>query len=546
MNQFSAETRASILPQLQTDTFDLLIVGGGITGAGILLDAQARGLKAVVVEMQDFASGTSSRSTKLIHGGLRYLKQLEFKLVADVGRERAVVYELGPHVTKSEPMLLPLIKGGTINSFAAFAGIWLYDKLAGVKKHEHRRMLGIDETLKIEPLLSKENLNGGVCYYEYRTDDARLTLEILKEGVERGGTALNYCKVTSFNYTGGKISGAKVKDLLSGTELEIKAKRVVNAAGPWVDEVLKLDDVKKAGNLFLTKGVHLVLDYKKLPLKQSVYFDVKDGRMIFAIPRDGKTYIGTTDTEYHGNLENPEITQEDKHYIIEAARVVFPSLNLSVKDVESGWAGLRPLIREPGKSPSEISRKDEIYVNDSGLISIAGGKLTGYRKMAKKILDKIKKLDGLAIPECSTDKIPVSGGKVGSSGNFKKFVEKMTWEGLKLGLSGEEATRLAETYGSNVPEVYLIIQAKREEADKHGISLVLFARLIYAIEREMTITPSDFFIRRTGMLYFDMEGVQKWKTKVTGYMKQRFGWSAEVESKYVQELEVQIKIAKGN
>jgi glycerol-3-phosphate dehydrogenase len=545
MGKFSIEYRKSKISQIQDQQYDLLIIGGGITGAGILLDAQARGLKALLVEMQDFASGTSSRSTKLIHGGLRYLKQLEFKLVADVGRERAIVYENGPHVTRSEPMLLPLITGGTINSFGAFVGIWLYDKLAGVKKHEHRKMLSKEKTLEAEPLLSKENLNGGAYYYEYRTDDARLTIEIIKEGVERGGVALNYSKLTSFIYEEGKIKGAIINDLLNNYNFTIKANRVVNAAGPWVDEVMKLDDVKKSGNLFLTKGVHIVVDYKKFPLKQSVYFDVKDGRMVFAIPRDGKTYIGTTDTEYHDNLANPEITLDDKTYILNAIKHVFPSVNISINDIESGWAGLRPLVRQAGKLPSEISRKDEVYVNDSGLISIAGGKLTGYRKMAKKILDKIGKLDQKDLKDCTTHKIPISGGKVGGSANFIKFVRNFIQEGIKLGVSENDARAVAEIYGSNAPIVFDLLCNNRQEAEKSRIPDLLFARLLYSVEYEMAITPTDFFGRRTGMIYFNLSEVEKYKDVVIAWMATKFNWSNELVKKYREELEFQVSLAKG-
>lgn len=542
---FSSDHRSTLISHAGSTHFDLLIIGGGITGAGILLDARARGLKAALIEMQDFAAGTSSRSTKLIHGGLRYLKQMEFRLVAEVGRERAVVYENGPHVTRSEPMLLPLVKGGTINTFAAFAGIWLYDKLAGVRKKEHRRMLGVEETLSAEPLLTRENLNGGVCYYEYRTDDARLTIEVLKEGAERGGLALNYCMLRSFVYDGSVITGAVVEDLAGGNTFNIAAKSIVNAAGPWVDDVMKLDDGKKAGNLFLTKGVHIVVDYHKLPLKQSVYFDVPDGRMVFAIPREGKTYIGTTDTEYHGSLEDPQITREDKEYLLKAVNRMFPGLTLSMTDIESGWAGLRPLIREPGKSPSAISRKDEIYVNASGLISIAGGKLTGYRKMAKKIVDKVFKQQKRKMVKCTTHLLPVSGGKVGGPGNFENFLRKAIREGEELGLSGEEARLLSQTYGSNVQALYEIVKNNRPQAEQAEMPAPLFARLVYAIEQEMALTPADFFIRRTGMMYFHIEAVIRYRDAVTRYMKGRFQWSEETESRHREDLEKQIVLARG-
>ncbi|MCU0355611.1 MAG: glycerol-3-phosphate dehydrogenase/oxidase, partial [Cytophagales bacterium] len=357
---------------MRRQPLDLLVVGGGITGAGIALDAATRGMRVGLLEMQDFAAGTSSRSTKLIHGGLRYLKQLEFKLVAETGRERRIVYENGPHVTRAEPMLLPLVKGGSLGRWSASLGLAVYDWLAGVGQAERRRMLSAAETLDFEPLLDTQNLTGGAYYYEYRTDDARLTLEVLKEAVARGARAVNYAKVTGFLYENQKIAGAKATDLLTGETYEIAAKVVVNASGPWVDTLDALDNTARIGKLYLTKGVHIVVAHEKLPLRQSAYFDVPDGRMVFAIPREGKTYIGTTDTPYQGDMVHPEMTAEDRDYLLQAANHLFPVANLTPANVESHWVGLRPLIRQPGKGPSEISRKDEIFKYDSGLISIAG------------------------------------------------------------------------------------------------------------------------------------------------------------------------------
>jgi glycerol-3-phosphate dehydrogenase len=549
MNIFSSENRQVLIDKVKDESFDLLVIGGGITGAGIILDAQARGLKTVLFEMQDFAAGTSSRSTKLIHGGLRYLKQFELRLVAEVGRERAIVYENAPHVTRPEPMLLPLIKGGAIGSLGAFIGMWIYDLLAGVKKHERRKLLNKEEALEKEPLLNKDILIGGAYYYEYRTDDARLTIEIIKEAVSRESIALNYCKVTGFLYKDKKITGVKVKDLLRGQEFEVYAKKVVNAAGPWVDQVIKIDDPQKEEKLFVTKGVHIVVDYKKFPVKQSVYFDAGKGRMIFAIPREGKTYIGTTDTEYKGDLINPEISREDKLYLIYAVNSSFPKTALALDDIESSWAGLRPLIKEEGKLPSAISRKDEIFMNPSGLITIAGGKLTGYRKMAKRITDLIVEYllneEKKKYPEGATHKITLSGGKFGGAKNYKSFVEENLWQGVKLGLKKEEARMLAEIYGSNVSDLFKIIAGRREEANQFNISLPLFARLVYAIENEMTFTPSDFFVRRTGFLYFNIQEVIHWKDAVIQYMSQRFRWSKEEENKHRQVLENEIKVAGG-
>jgi glycerol-3-phosphate dehydrogenase len=399
--------RADILENLKTKKYDLLIIGGGITGAGIALDAVLRGLSVALVEKGDFASGTSSKSTKLIHGGLRYLKQMDFALVQEVGTERAVVHNIAPNLVKPEKMLLPLYQGGTYSKFLTSFGLALYDFLAAVKKTERRVMVSSKEALKLEPLLKAEKLKGAGLYYEYRTDDARLTIEIIKTAIDKGADCLNYCEVIDFDYDNeGKLAFVKCSDRDENTEnaeIEVReqseqcsffveADLIVNAAGPWVD-ILRLkqqseESLKK--RLHLTKGVHLVVKRDKFPITQSVYFDETiKGRMIFAIPRAGITYFGTTDTNYSGSLDDIKVEEDDIDYLLAAVNGMFPDVQLKKEDIKSSWAGLRPLIHQEGKSPSELSRKDEIFVSEEGLISIAGGKLTGYRKMAERVVDKV-------------------------------------------------------------------------------------------------------------------------------------------------------------
>jgi glycerol-3-phosphate dehydrogenase len=534
---FSAKERAHYTNLMANGELDLLVIGGGVTGAGIALDAQARGLKTGLVEMQDFAAGTSSRSTKLVHGGLRYLKQLEMGLVAEVGRERAIVYENAPHVTNPEWMLLPIIKGGTYGKWATSIGLKVYDMLARVKKKERRIMLDKTQTLMKEPLLRKDIVRGGGYYVEYRTDDARLTLEIIKEAVTRGAAAVNYTKVEELLYENGKVIGVKVIDQLTQQTEEIRARKVVNAAGPWADLLREKDRSKKGKHLQLTKGVHLVIDRERFPLKQAIYFDTPDKRMMFAIPRDTKTYIGTTDTTYEGSLSNPRMTVEDRDYILRATNFMFPELNLSVQDVESSWSGLRPLIHEEGKSPSELSRKDEIFVSESGLITIAGGKLTGYRKMAQRVVDMVISNTDKKYAECSTDRIPLSGGHVAGSAGFAKFLEDAVCEGVNLGLTNEtEARTLVKRFGSNIDQLYAIHRRHDQEAKAHGFESIVFVTLRYAMEQEMAATPSDYFIRRTGALYFDREGVKRWQEPVTNYMASYLGWSKEVKEAHTKEL----------
>jgi glycerol-3-phosphate dehydrogenase len=545
--KFSILDRGKIVERLQSEIYDVLIIGGGITGAGIALDAVTRGMKTALVEMQDFAAGTSSRSTKLVHGGLRYLKQFEIKMVSEVGRERAIVYENGPHVTTPEWMLLPIYKDGTFGMFSTSIGLRIYDFLAGVRKHERRSMLSISETLAKEPLIKEAGLRGGGYYVEYRTDDARLTIEGLKAAVQNGAVANNYTKVTELIYKHEIVAGAIVQDQINGEKYQVRAKKIVNAAGPWVDEIRDLDSSKQGKMLQLTKGVHVVIDKSRFPLKQAVYFDTTDGRMIFAIPREGKTYVGTTDTFYNQDKVQPLMSSIDRSYLITAINYMFPKVNISEKDIESSWAGIRPLIYEEGKDASDISRKDEIWESSSGLITIAGGKLTGYRKMAETIVDLLAKQfeaeAGKKYPPCQTIKMPISGGNVGGAINFNNFVASRVSKGVADGLSYEDAEQLARMYGSNVDHVFELIKQNKADLEKYGMPIALFAMLIYGIEGEMTASPIDFFVRRTGALLFNIELVQKWKNHVLSYMADRFNWTDLDRERYSLSLEESLKNA---
>ena len=547
LEAFAANKRTEILTMLEEHPLDVLVIGGGITGAGIALDAASRGLRTGLVEMQDFAAGTSSRSTKLVHGGLRYLKQLEFKVVAEVGKEREIVYENGPHVTTPEWMLLPLYEGGSFGSFTTSIGLRMYDYLAGVKKSERRSMLSSAKTLEKEPLLQSKGLKGGGYYVEYRTDDARLTIEVMKKAMDLGALAVNYAKVESLTYNDqGKITGAVVQDMPGGKTYTIQAKKIVNAAGPWVDDIREMDKSKTGKSLRLTKGVHLVFDQSRFPLGQAVYFDTPDGRMVFAVPRTGKTYVGTTDTNYKGDITHPLADGEDRAYLIHATNQMFPSLKLVEQDIESSWAGLRPLIQQEGKDPSQISRKDEIFHSPSGLISMAGGKLTGYRKMAEQVVDDVvrqlkKEKDPAAqlMSGVSTRNIRISGGDVGGSARYESYAAKQAQKGIEAGMTPEESLEIAKFYGSNAEILFGLAQngSVRNWGKRHGIPLHIAIRLWYAMDNEMTVKPEDFLIRRTGWLFFDIDKVRRWTKPIIAAMGEKLGWNEVQMAELSQKME---------
>lgn len=546
--RLSTLKRDTVKKRMQNEVYDLIVVGGGITGAGIALDATARGMKVALVEMQDFAQGTSSRSTKLVHGGLRYLKQLQVGVVAETGKERAIVYENGPHVTTPEWMLLPMHKGGTFGKFSTSIGLAMYDRLAGVKKSERKKMLSKKETSAKEPLVKQDGLKGSGYYVEYRTDDARLTIEVMKKAAEQGADIMNYAKVTNFLYDNKeKVNGVAVVDRLGNETFEIKGKKVVNATGPWVDEVRSADYSKNNKQLRLTKGVHVVIDQSKFPLRQAVYFDTeKDGRMIFAIPREGKAYVGTTDTFYNNDKSKPLVNQEDRDYLVDAINYMFPTVHITDADIESTWAGVRPLIFEEGKDPSEISRKDEIWEGKSGLLTIAGGKLTGYRHMALEIVDlvekRLKQEYKLKFKEVDTKHIPISGGDVGGSANFEQFIEDKVAAAKAMNLDTDLARRLATKYGSNVDDLFAIAQAAQHQ--NTGLPLELYVELVYGVQNELVVKPTDFLVRRIGALYFDIDTVLRHKDTVVDVLADLLGYDANVKAVYKQELEEAIQEAR--
>lgn len=383
-------------------------------------------------------------------------------------------------------------------------------------------------------------------YVEYRTDDARLTIEVAKTAAGKGAHLANYVKAESFVYDDKKVKGVVARDLKTGEGLVIHAKKIVNATGPWVDTLREQDRSREGKTIHLTKGVHVVLSKKRLPLNQALYFDTpfQDGRMMFAIPRDEKVYIGTTDTNYKGDMKEPGVTKEDVTYILDATNGLFPGYELTEADIESSWSGLRPLIHEEGKDPSDISRKDEIFVSESGLMTIAGGKLTGYRKMADSIVTQVAKYleenGGRAYGSCQTKHLVLSGGDIGGSDQFDLFQASHIEAGKQLGLDETTATALVNRYGSNVTQVYAYLEDER--AEEFGLPKALWASLRYAMTYEMALTPVDFLMRRSSALLFDIETATTYKEKITEAMAIVLNWSDQEKHNHLVELEAQWRL----
>lgn len=543
--RFSAQQRTEVINELKNRDFDVLIIGGGITGAGIALDAASRGLRVALVEKQDFAAGTSSRSTKLVHGGLRYLKQAQLFLVRKIGRERKVIHKNAPHIVVPEKMLLPLIKNGSLNRFTASLALWLYDRLAGVRLEERKKMLNKEKTERFEPLVASEKLKGGAAYFEYKTDDSRLTLETLKKAAEYNAVAINYVEAVSFLYDDNKkVAGIEALDRLNAATFQIKAKQVINATGVWVDKIRQMDNSLSDKFLFITKGVHFVVSRKRFPLQHPVYFDAPGKRMVFVVPRTTIVYIGTTDTKYEGEYESPDVEKQDIDYLIEAVNNIFPSVSLSRNDIISCWAGLRPLIYKKGRKPSELSRKDEILKSATGLISIAGGKLTGYRLMAKKVVNlvvkKLKKGDKndtyKQLKKCQTRHIPLSGGNFPFPPELYfliDYADRKFDEAKQTGITTEEFIVLFYRYGMNID--YLTEKAFEYNNQKRDF-VWLKAEIWYSVNYEMTCKIVDFFLQRTSMLLFEPRKADRLKTIVADEMAMLLQWSEMEKQKQLEHF----------
>ncbi len=534
---FSSKERLNIISELGETKFDLTIIGGGMTGAGIALDAASRGIKTALIEKEDFGWGTSSRSTKLIHGGLRYLKQLQFKIVKEVGLERAIVYNNALHIVRPVKMLLPIVKGGSLGKFGTRIGLSMYDRLAEVAKHERMKILSKEEALQQEPLLESTTLKGAGLYVEYRTDDSRLVIENIKKAEHIGALALNYLEAKKFERLTNGHHSISVIDTKTGNDFSIISKVVVNAAGPWVDQVRALENQNAEKKLFLSKGVHIVVSKDRFPLGNPVYFDVEnDSRMIFAIPRDGAVYIGPTDTAFQQNIDDPLADLNDVQYILDATNHMFPNLKLTIEDINSSWTGLRPLIYQDGKSPSEMSRKDEVFIHPSGLITIAGGKLTGYRKMAEKIVnlavDKLGNEFNIAkrYPKCFTHEIKVSGSEFKNEKELIAYHKHLIRETRTIDIPKSWIDYLVYNYGSNTD---VIIGRYNSEKDPHlsPLEKIILAEVWYGVDHEMVMGINDFFIRRTGRLYFNRSFTLDHLDWTLECLSRELGWTSDQKAK---------------
>ena len=497
----SASARKQNIQRLQEGTFDLLVIGGGINGAAVARDAAMRGLRVALVEKGDFASGTSSKSSKLIHGGIRYLQQGDFRLVRASCRERDLLRRrLAPHLVQPLAFLFPVYRGDPVGFFMLGLGMWVYDALAIFRNIRAHRMLGPKRALAAEPELRTEGLRGVAVYYDCFTDDARLTLETILGAHEEGASVTNYLAVVEFLKEGGRIVGALLQDRFGGAPVRVHARCVVNTTGPWADYVRRLDNAAAPPCLRLTKGVHIIVPRIRLGKLQAavVMLSPRDKRVLFAIPWDDHALIGTTDTDFEGAPDSVKPELWDFEYLLEAANWFFPRANLQINDIVGSYAGLRPLVAEEGKHPSAVSREEEIFESPSGLITLGGGKLTTHRLVAKEIVDRVIRKLGLGVLKqgrpYSTGTKPLPGGRVQDSQAIA--AEIINLNGYDL--TEEQVSHLVRRYGSRTQEVLHLLQSRTDLLQLLVPGMPdIWAEAEFAVRSEMAVEPDDILLRRT-------------------------------------------------
>ncbi|MBV1904776.1 MAG: glycerol-3-phosphate dehydrogenase/oxidase [Pseudomonadales bacterium] len=502
--------------------FDLAIVGGGITGAGIARHAAKCGLKVALLEANDFASGTSSKSSKLIHGGLRYLAMGDIGLVRETALERKKVHQMAPHLAEPAWMLFPLKSQLSLLKFRV--GIGIYERLGAVRAKDRHKNFSRRELVEFEPCLDSDTFALGCAYREYVTDDARLVLAVLRAAQSDGAMTLNYAEVTGLDLQDQQIGGLRVRCKISGRDLRIKSKVVVNATGPWVEKSIKnWENYPAKVKLHLSKGVHIAVPHECLPLSSILVMDTHDGRSIFAIPRGDITYIGTTDTSYDGPPTLwPRVLAEDVDYLLDVLPDFFPKAKIQKRHIVAAWAGLRPLVHQPGKSSRELSRKDEIWVSDTtGLISMAGGKLTGFRKMAEEALVVVGKSLGYDLA-CKDPLSLLPGGDI----------ESVDQEVAKLksiyGLTDKNALRMVRLYGGEASQV--IVLGRQPVAES---SCIFVGEIDWAITRESALTLEDVVYRRLRIVWYEPQELDLVLEPIALLMSRYLGWS---DAERCQEL----------
>ncbi len=535
MQTFSAAARANHLARMGRDPLDVLVIGGGITGAGVVLDAAARGYSVALVERNDFASGTSSKSTKLAHGGIRYLPQFDFGLVHEALVERGLMLENVPFLVRPMGFVLPMyqgerqpvglpmtLPGGVGNSWVLDIGLHLYDALAGRRNIQRHRRISRDEALRLAPPLKPEGLRNAFIYYDAQLDDARLTLIGLRTAARWNAAIANHAEAIGFEQEAGRLSAAQVRDKLSGRAYTVRARHIVNAGGIWAEQIEALTGAEPQVEVQPSKGAHLVVSRERLGLGNMaiVLPQTEDNRILFVIPWEGRAIIGTTDTD-SGDPDHPVATPEDIDYLIRHVNH-YLNVHLTREDIISTYAGYRPLAHSRDKTQGKnLSRTHAVLENPNGLVSIVGGKLTTWRLMAQDTVDHLARRDHMAIKH-PTEHLPLLGAE-----RWQEVSLELPGRGQALGLGMDSVEHLALYYGSEALAVLDLIDQDASLARRIVPDLpFVWAEVAHACRAEMALTLDDMLTRRTRIAIEDQQRGVEVAGDVANLMAHLLGWSA--------------------
>jgi glycerol-3-phosphate dehydrogenase len=527
----AAAWRGRVRRRLQVESFDVVIVGGGITGAGVARDAALRGLRVALLEAGDFAGGTSSRSSRLIHGGVRYLEHGHLHLVFESSRERRILMRIAPHLVRPLAFVWPVYRGARVSRLKLAAGLGLYDALSIFRNVARHDRLSRREVMESEPLLKSDGLLGGARYYDAATDDARLTLANVVAAVELGAAALNHAGVTGFEIVNNRVRGVRARDAIAGDEFTIRAGTVVNATGPWSDELRAMEDRIEHSSVTGSRGAHIAVPRVRIGNRQAVtMLHPQDGRVLFTLPAGDQTIIGTTETPTHAADRESRATRADVTYLLDAANSYFPGAQLDSTDVITAWSGIRPLARQLATDDvGSASREHTIARGPKGVVHVTGGKLTTYREMASQVVNWFAKR---SLAGERTASITLPGGE--------RSVEDLLDEAAKV--IDDEAVRshLVHSYGSRWPDVWSLGDDRPELRDRLSPSHpVTGAEMVYGVEQEMAMTLGDLLIRRTHLAFETPDHARSVAPLVADLVAPLLGWDqagkAEALRGYVEE-----------
>jgi glycerol-3-phosphate dehydrogenase len=536
--------RSERLAALEERIFDVLVIGGGITGAAVARDAAARGLSVALVDKGDWASGTSWRSSKLIHGGLRYLKTGNVRLVFESLSERARLSRLAPHLVRPTDFLFPAYHGRGVPAWQLEVGLTLYDLLALGRETRRHRRLSREETLRRERMLESPELAAAGLYGDGRTDDARLTLENVLDAASLGAVPVSRIAVEALEKDGdGRAGGARGRDVESGRALMIRARAIVNATGPWGDALRKWDDPGAQAVLRLSRGAHLTVPAARLLLGEAIAFPMDDGRLLFAVPYGSVTLLGTTDTDHRGAADDVRAAPEDVAYILAAARRTFPTAGLSDADVVATFASLRPLVLQPGVSVGETSREEGIEVARSGLVTVTGGKLTTHGRMGRRAVDAaapILRAQGVRVPASRAPARPFPGAP---DRPMEIFASALAVEGEDLGPAAEGLRHLAFRYGVRARDVLALVAGDRALARPLCPGLPdIEAEIVFAARFEDARSLPDVLARRTHLFWQAPGQGEEALERAADLLGRELGWTPiqrqESCDEYVREIEL--------